>query len=65
MNYPGRLIKQDKFLPQLYAYKSKESKIVVVYHFDEKRGIEYVNQLHEKGWDNLYLLSGGIEGFGQ
>jgi hypothetical protein len=33
------MIKQDKFLPQLYAYKSKENKIVVVYHFDEKKGI--------------------------
>jgi len=21
--------------------------------------------LHEKGYDNLYLLNGGIEGFGQ
>jgi len=46
-------------------YKNKENKIIVVYHFDEKPGIDYVNQLFEKGYDNLFLLNGGIEGFGQ
>ncbi len=37
----------------------------MLYHFDEKKGIEYVNHFVEKGYDNIYLLSGGIEAFGQ
>ena len=49
----------------MYQYKNKENKIIVVYHFDEKPGIEYTTQLGEKGYDNLFLLNGGIEGFGQ
>ena len=65
LNYPGTHIKRDKFIPQLYAYKNKGDKIIVVYHFDEKKGIEYVNQFFEKGFDNIFLLSGGVEAFGQ
>ena len=52
-------------MPQMFNYKNKENKIIIVYHFDEKPGMEYSTQLAEKGYDNLYLLSGGIEGFGQ
>lgn len=37
----------------------------MVYHFDEKKGIDYTTQFIEKGYENVYLLSGGIEGFGQ
>ena len=46
-------------------YKNKEGKIIVVYHFDEKAGIDYAKEMFEKGYDNVYLLSSGIEGFGQ
>jgi len=49
----------------LYLYKNKENKIVVVYHFDERMGIQYATEFHEKGYDNVYLLNGGIEGFAQ
>lgn len=52
-------------MPQLYAYKNKENKIIVLYHLDEKRGIDYTTQLFEKGFDNLFLLNAGVEGFGQ
>lgn len=30
---------------------------------DERNGTHYAKLLHEKGFDNVYLLSGGIEGF--
>ena len=65
LNFPGFRIKTDKFIPQLYGYKNKENKIIVLYHFDEKKGIDYITQLFEKGFDNLFLLNTGIEGFGQ
>ena len=60
LSFPGRQIKQDKIIPQLFHYKNKDNKIIIVYHFDEKKGIDYVNELFEKGYDNVYLLSGGI-----
>jgi centrosomal protein CEP41 len=65
LNFPGTYIKQDKMIPQLFQYRNREEKIIVVYHFDEKKGISYVTQFVEKGYENVYLLSGGIEGFGQ
>lgn len=30
---------------------------------DERNGTHYAKLLHEKGFDNVYLISGGIEGF--
>lgn len=30
---------------------------------DERSGTHYAKILHEKGFDNVYLLSGGIEKF--
>lgn len=30
---------------------------------DERSGTHYAKLLHEKGFDNVYLLTGGIEGF--
>ena len=49
----------------MYGYKNKEDKVIVVYHFDEKPGMQYTTELFEKGYDNLFLVSGGIEGFAQ
>ena len=49
----------------MYHYKNKENKIIIIYHFDEKKGIEYAAQFAEKGYDNVYLLNAGVEGFGQ
>jgi centrosomal protein CEP41 len=30
---------------------------------DERNGTHYAKILHEKGFDNVYLITGGIEGF--
>ena len=43
LSFPGPRIRQDKILPQLFQYRNKEDKIIILYHFDEKKGIEYTN----------------------
>ena len=30
---------------------------------DERAGVQYAQMLHEKGYENTFLLSGGIENF--
>ena len=43
--------------------KNKESKMIIVYHNDERNGVPYAALLFQKGYDNIYFLSGGIEEF--
>ncbi len=38
--------------------------MIIIYAFDEKEGMVGANLFFEKGFDNIYLLSGGIEKFG-
>lgn len=63
LSYPGVLISRDKFLNQMIMMKNKESKMIIVYHKDERNGIPYAGLLFQKGYDNVYFLSGGIEEF--
>ena len=45
--------------------KNMANKLIVVYHEDDKSGATFAKVLHEKGYDNIYLLEGGIESFYQ
>lgn len=45
--------------------KNKANKLIIVYHEDDKNGATYATVLYEKGFDNIYLLTGGIEEFYQ
>ena len=37
--------------------------MIIMYHTDERNGIPYANNFFQKGYDNVYFLSGGIEEF--
>lgn len=60
LSYPSNLISQDRFLREMYMMKNKDNKIIIVYHKDEKSGIPVSNLLTLKGFENLYMLSGGF-----
>ena len=63
LSFPGVMISRDKFLNQMIMMKNKESKMIIVYHNDERSGVPYAGLLFQKGYDNIYFLSGGIEEF--
>lgn len=63
INFPAPNITRDKTFGQLLRFKNIPDKIIVVYMYDERSGTHYSKILHEKGFDNVYLLSGGIEKF--
>ena len=63
INFPAPNISRDKVFGQLLRFKNKPDKIIVVYMTDERQGTHYSKLLHEKGFDNVYLLSGGLEKF--
>lgn len=62
-SYPGCMITRDKFLPQMISMKNKDGKMIILYCQDERTGTPYAGLLFEKGYDNIYFLSGGIEEF--
>jgi hypothetical protein len=34
--------------------------LIIIYHLDEKNGIPFAQLLFEKGYNNIFLVSGGI-----
>ena len=60
ISFPAENIQRDQVFAQLSIYKNKPDKLVVVYHEDERHGILQSRIIFEKGFDNVYLLSGGI-----
>ena len=63
INFPAPNITRDKTFAQLLRFKNQPDKIIVVYMYDERTGTHFSKILFEKGFDNVYLLSGGIEKF--
>lgn len=69
-SYPAPLITQDRLLPELFVYvcatqRNQVDKMIIVYGFDERTSVDSAQRLAMKGFDNVFLLSGGIEEFGQ
>ena len=63
VSFPAVNISRDKFTQQLIMMKNKPGKMIILYHTDERNGIPYANNFFQKGYDNVYFLSGGIEEF--
>jgi len=61
LNYPAANIARDKVIPELYRFKNKSDKLIIVYMGDERKGCQAANLFVEKGYENLFLLSGGVE----
>lgn len=63
INFPAPNIGRDKTIPELFRFKNQPDKLIVVYMNDERKGVLAAQQLYEKGYENTYLLSGGIDQF--
>jgi len=63
INYPAPNIGRDKVIPELYRFKNQPDKLIIVYMFDERQGSQYAQLFSEKGYENVFLLSGGCEEF--
>mmetsp|Transcript_44453 Transcript_44453/g.85030 ORF Transcript_44453/g.85030 Transcript_44453/m.85030 type:complete len:231 (+) Transcript_44453:129-821(+) len=68
LNYPAPMLSRsvNNFTPEILAFSNKESesKIIVIYDFDERVAGPAGNLFFEKGVDNVFLLSGGLKKFG-
>ena len=63
INFPAANIARDRVIPELYRFKNAPDKLIVVYMSDERHGTQQAALLSEKGYENTFLLSGGIEAF--
>jgi rhodanese-related sulfurtransferase len=63
INFPAANIARDRTIPELYRFRNQEDKLIVTYMNDERAGVQYAQLLNEKGYENTFLLSGGIEAF--
>jgi len=63
LNYPSsRLARVMNFeTPELLAYKNKEGRIIVLYDEEEKLAPKVAQTFVERGYENLFLLSGGMK----
>ena len=55
--YPAANISRDKMIPELYRFKNKPDKLIIVYMGDERKGCAAANLFAEKGYENIFLLS--------
>ena len=60
---PLMLVNQDKTIPEVHRFKNIEGKRIVCYVSDERNGISAARALVDRGYDNTFLLTGGIEKF--
>eukprot|EP00347_Sterkiella_histriomuscorum_P001952 403370035 len=63
INYYHILLNQDKTIPEIYRFRNQPNKMIIIYLDDERTGTEIATKLVEKGFENSFLLSGGIEKF--
>ena len=62
-HYPADWLRHDRITPTLYHYKNRENKVIILYTLDDREGRLVARQFVEKGFDNVFLLTGGLEGF--
>ena len=63
INFPAANIARDRTIPELYRFKNAPDKLIICYMNDERQGTTQAALLAEKGYENTFLLSGGIESF--
>ena len=63
INFEAVNIARDKTIPELFRFKNAPDKLIIIYMLDERQGVQYAQLLAEKGYDNVFLLSGGCEAF--
>ena len=62
-SFPAPNVTRDRILPEMFRLKNQAGKLIIVYAADERPGVESAQKLAQRGFENVYLLSGGLEEF--
>lgn len=60
---PPQLVSSARNAAALYPYRSTPGKFIIVYAWDERPGIAAAQQISETGFENVFLINGGLEEF--
>ena len=63
IRYDPLSIRRDRLGKELYNYKNKENKIIIVSCDDETQGVSFCQSLTEKYFENVFLLSVSVNRF--
>mmetsp|Transcript_26192 Transcript_26192/g.61433 ORF Transcript_26192/g.61433 Transcript_26192/m.61433 type:complete len:441 (-) Transcript_26192:832-2154(-) len=62
-SFPQRLLMQDKSSSELVHYRNRESCLIVLYENDDRLAAAAAQILTHRGFDNIYVLHGGLMAF--
>lgn len=62
-SYPYQLIRRDQVLAEMYRFKNKEEHLIILYCDDERISRDVAKTLVDRGFDNTFVLTGGIREF--
>eukprot|EP00741_Cyanophora_paradoxa_P011180 tig00020554_g10800.t1 len=66
MSHPAAKLNQiNAFTADMIRYKNQKERIMVIYDDDEKIAAAAATMLAERGFENLYMLTGGLFKFGE
>lgn len=62
-SFPHAVLRRDQYHPEIYRYRNKPESLIIVYCDDERTSCAVAKDLVDRGIDNVYLLTGGINEF--
>jgi rhodanese-related sulfurtransferase len=62
-SYPYTMIRRDFMHPDIYKFKNVENNLIIVYCDDERISRDVSKTLVDRGVDNVFLLTGGMNEF--
>lgn len=62
-SFPLQNLHQDRISAELHAYKNKADTLIVLYEDAERDAVLAATHLAEKGYDNVFVLTGGLRAF--
>ncbi|KAG6964987.1 hypothetical protein JG688_00007441 [Phytophthora aleatoria] len=59
-NYPTTFLNRDVLLPEMHQFKNQDAKLIILYDLDDKTVAQTAHTLVQRGFDNIYVLTGGL-----
>jgi centrosomal protein CEP41 len=63
LSFPAPNVTRDRILPEMFRIKNQPGKLIIVYAQDERPGVENAQKLAQRGFENVFLVTGGLEEF--